>query len=178
MGTRADFYIKTKTGLQWQGSIAWDGFPDGMPFGLIYADTETSFKKELKEFFSKRDDVTLPKEGWPWPWENSNTTDYAYIFTGKTVEFSNYGGGLTNAWEYVKLYRRAKTIEDAEKILKESGCLDAGEVCGALYDKLNTEIEALQSKRKPKFPEFGTNNFQRSGKKSGLITVHADGGVE
>jgi hypothetical protein len=30
MGTRADFYIGCGRDSEWIGSIAWDGYPDGL----------------------------------------------------------------------------------------------------------------------------------------------------
>jgi hypothetical protein len=88
MGTRADFYIREGKHLKpedWKGSIAWDGYPDGIPASLKKATTKQGFTKALGAFLKKRDDATYPKEGWPWPWNNSGTTDYGYIFTGKKV---------------------------------------------------------------------------------------------
>ena len=87
MGTRADFYIKSKKLLQqgdWIGSIAWDGYPSAIPINIKKAKTELDFRMAIKRFFKKRDDVTLPKDGWPWPWNDSGTTDYTYTFNIKT----------------------------------------------------------------------------------------------
>jgi hypothetical protein len=93
MGTRADFYIKEGKHLKqedWKGSIAWDGYPDGIPTSLKKAKTKQGFMKALTAFLKKRDDATYPKEGWPWPWDNSGTTDYAYVFTGKGVVWNKH----------------------------------------------------------------------------------------
>lgn len=84
MGTRADFYLRSGKQLKkedWLGSIAWDGYPEGMPDALLKAKSKKEFLKELAIFFRDRDDVTRPDEGWPWPWETSATTDYTYIFS-------------------------------------------------------------------------------------------------
>jgi len=83
MGTRADFYIGTDENDTWLGSIGWDGYPDGISDGILKAKTKAAFITAVKRFFSKRDDVTLPDQGWPWPWEDSRTTDYAYAFSEK-----------------------------------------------------------------------------------------------
>lgn len=83
MGTRADFYSQSGKQLQqkdWIGSIAWDGYPRGIPAQIKKAKTEKEFIKECKKFFKNREDVSLPKDGWPWPWNDSSTTDYAYVF--------------------------------------------------------------------------------------------------
>ena len=83
MGTRADFYIKVGKNLvqkDWIGSIAWDGYPEGIDKTVLEAGTINQFKKACLDFFSKRDDYTKPEEGWPWPWDTSATTDYAYVY--------------------------------------------------------------------------------------------------
>lgn len=96
MGTRADFYIKKETeqDLIWIASIAWDGYPDGIDEPeVLKAQTEEEYLKLLTEFLSKRDDVTLPAQGWPWPWETSKTTDWAYCFHEGKVLGNCFGGG-------------------------------------------------------------------------------------
>lgn len=91
MGTRADFYVKTTAELEWLGSIAWDGYPDGIEASVLEADTDATFRAAVAKFFADRDDVTLPERGWPWPWNNSDTTDYAYVFAdGVGVVHKNY----------------------------------------------------------------------------------------
>ena len=37
MGTRADFYIGRGATAEWIGSIAWDGYPDGIPAPILEA---------------------------------------------------------------------------------------------------------------------------------------------
>ena len=100
MGTRADFYIGRGEEANWIGSIAWDGYPDGInpekgnfPKGLHLFDSSTvdQFKERVGMLFEGREDVTLPHQGWPWPWEDSRTTDYAYAFDGGTVWASRFG---------------------------------------------------------------------------------------
>lgn len=87
MGTRADFYIKKDKQLKaedWLGSIAWDGYPDGIPSDLKKATTPRQFVNALARFVKERNDFTSPKDGWPWPWDDSGTTDYAYVFSVKS----------------------------------------------------------------------------------------------
>jgi hypothetical protein len=100
MGTRADFYIGRGESAEWLGSIAWDGYPDGMEPELVSAETEDAFKTALAAFASKRDDWTKPEQGWPWPWETSRTTDYAYAFDEGKVWASCFGRGWQSAAEY------------------------------------------------------------------------------
>lgn len=89
MGTRADFYKtqKDEPELVWLGSIAFDGYVDGISESVLHATTVEEYEERLEEFFGGRDDVTFPKEGWPWPWNNSETTDCAYCFNGDGVMY-------------------------------------------------------------------------------------------
>lgn len=103
MGTRADFYIRTTDTLEWQGSVALDGYdveemkPEHTTksarnkscLDVRTASTEQEFRSALQAYFSHRDDVTTPDQGWPWPWEDSTTTDRAYVFSdGKVTCFA------------------------------------------------------------------------------------------
>lgn len=110
MGTRADFYIRTPTGLDWQGSVAWDGYDvDEMKqehaaqnagnqscWDVKTATSEQAFRAALQSYFSHRDDVTLPAMGWPWPWKDSTTTDRAYVFDGDKVLRFAWGKGIVD----------------------------------------------------------------------------------
>lgn len=93
MGTRADFYIggRYTKKMKWLGSIAWDGYPERIPDGIKNATTAQDYLHNLRGFSLVRDDWTPPEQGWPWPWENSDTTDFAYIFDGGKVWASNFG---------------------------------------------------------------------------------------
>ena len=84
MGTRADFYVGKGLNAKWIGSIAWDGYRDCIDTKLLKSTTEKQFRNRVKKFFSTRDDVTLPEQGWPWPWPTSEITDRSYwFFDGK-----------------------------------------------------------------------------------------------
>jgi hypothetical protein len=76
---------------EWLGSIAFDGYPDGIPRAVRSATIETQYRRELREFFVERHGVTLPGQGWPWPWEDSRTTDYAYALDEGKVWASCFG---------------------------------------------------------------------------------------
>lgn len=91
MGTRADFYVGRGEQAEWIGSIAWDGYPDGIDKQTLNCTSPEAFRHAVADFFSKRDDVTLPEQGWPWPWDDSGTTDYAYAFDGERVWASCFG---------------------------------------------------------------------------------------
>lgn len=95
MGTRADFYVSKPDGLEWLGSIAWDGYDIDH---VALASTEEQYRQSLEEFFESRDDVTRPADGWPWPWDTSNTTDYGYVFVeGHGVLYRAFGGDIRSA---------------------------------------------------------------------------------
>lgn len=94
MGTRADFYVKKDKQMEWIASKSFDGYPDGIDKKVLESKTEEQYRENLNFFFIDKDDVTLPEDGWPWPWNDSNTTDYSYIFENNKVMASNYGGKL------------------------------------------------------------------------------------
>jgi hypothetical protein len=99
MGTRADFYrggINPET-MIWLGSIAWDGYPDGIDEVVLKATTETEYAEAALAFMEPRSDYTHPEQGWPWPWEDSNTTDYAYTFADGRVVANCFGHGWFTA---------------------------------------------------------------------------------
>lgn len=97
MGTRADFYVGRGEQAEWLGSIAWDGHPESIDAQVLGCSSPEAFRHALADFFSKRDDVTLPADGWPWPWDDSRTTDYAYAFDGDTVWAAIFGRGWWKA---------------------------------------------------------------------------------
>ena len=80
MGTRADFYVGKNKDAEWIGSIAWDGYRDGIDKKLLKATTEKQFRNRVKKFLDGRDDSTYPHQGWPWPWDTSATSDCSYWF--------------------------------------------------------------------------------------------------
>lgn len=92
MGTRADFYIQGVDELDWLGSIAWDGYPEGIDAPVMAATSADEYRAALTDFFAARDDVTLPAQGWPWPWSTSATTDYGYVLIeGRGVFYCSFG---------------------------------------------------------------------------------------
>lgn len=130
MGTRADFYIKKadENELIWLASIAWDGYPDGIDNPILEAKNQTQFVAELQKMLSDREDVTLPKDGWPWPWDNSNTTDYAYCLHEGKVYANCFGNGWFDPLV------DPKEDEDPE-IIWEHKYPDMKEIKNVRYDK-------------------------------------------
>lgn len=91
MGTRADFYVGRGKDSKWLGSIAFDGYPDGIDNAILSATNESEFVEALRQLASSCDHWTSPDQGWPWPWEDSRTTDYAYALDGGKVWASCFG---------------------------------------------------------------------------------------
>lgn len=94
MGTRADFYVGKHKDAEWLGSIAWDGYREGIDTAVLSAKTEAEFREAVTAFLASRDDSTLPKDGWPWPWDNSGTSDCSYWFFDEQVwDYHGYPTG-------------------------------------------------------------------------------------
>lgn len=92
MGTRADFYVGRGPGAEWIGSIAWDGYPEGIDDAVLRAKAEDTFRSAVAGHLDGREDATRVADGWPWPWDDSRTTDYAYAFDCGRVWASCFGG--------------------------------------------------------------------------------------
>lgn len=58
MGTRADFYVGRDQGANWIGSIAWDGYTNGISAAVLRAETKTEYLDAVATFFNDRADVT------------------------------------------------------------------------------------------------------------------------
>lgn len=85
--------------MVWLGSIAFDGYPEGLPAFILNADSETYWVNDVGAMLQGRDDATLPAQGWPWPWPDSRTTDYAYTFEGGVVLACAFGHSWWRAAE-------------------------------------------------------------------------------
>lgn len=99
MGTRADFYVGRGEQAEWIGSIAYDGYPDGIIDDVKQSKDAEAFLVAVGNFIAGRDDGTTPEMGWPWPWDTSGTTDYAYAFDDGKVWASCFGGAWFIATE-------------------------------------------------------------------------------
>jgi hypothetical protein len=144
MGTRADFYVGRGEKAEWLGSIAWDGYPDGITPNVLAATTEDEFRAVVKDFATTREDWTAPEMGWPWPWDTSHTTDYAYAFDGGVV----YGSGFGHPW------------------------FDAREPEPDGWDE-ETGTEIVADGPAPVFPDMSARKAVTLGRRSGLIVVEA-----
>jgi hypothetical protein len=173
MGTRADFYIETKKGLEFLGSIGWDGYPSGIDVSVLFSDTGKEYKAAVTKFLAGREDASLPKrDGWVWPWENSNTTDYAYVFSKGKVLCSNFGSGLFNALEYRSLNNKMDSLNDVLRMdeLKKRATLSSE--LNVLAANLEKQIKEMrEAGRKPKFPDMTKIQKVSFGSNSGLMVI-------
>lgn len=92
MGTRADFYVGEGEAAEWIGSVAYDGYPDGIPDTVLCSTGVDGYRSRVADFIRSRNHGTTPDMGWPWPWEDSRTTDFAYAFCDGKVQASCFGG--------------------------------------------------------------------------------------
>lgn len=93
MGTRADFYIGIDEKAEWLGSIAYDGYPDGIPESIVRRRAEKAYRKAIASILREYHHATYPEQGWPWPWTDSCTTDYAYALHDGRVFINCFGYG-------------------------------------------------------------------------------------
>lgn len=114
MGTRADFYIGKGIEAEWIGSIAYDGYPDGIAIKILLADTEEIYRRRVTSFLLSLRHSILPEDGWPWPWKDSSGTNQVYAFFNGKVWLGHYN--LQKGWR------------DPLKDLNE-------EYCECLYEK-------------------------------------------
>lgn len=170
MGTRADFYVRDNSSdkaIYWLGSIGWDGYPEGIDKKILKAIDLETFKTVVGNFLS-REDATCNKDGWPWHWEDSNTTDYAYVFdmTEKQVFISAFGCPFFTLKEECKYnaierhyYKRLHEDEDFDKPAPD-------------FDKY---LEKIGCKEKFVFPNMkNIQNVKLDGPGSGLIVIYKE----
>lgn len=136
MGTRADFYMGRGADAEWLGSIAWDGYPEGIPDEIFAAETAESWREEVTKFLADRKDRSLPSDGWPWPWNDSTTTDYAYAWDDG-VKICGFG----HAWVTLD---GMKSYNDACQAWNDAGDYDIPEV----------EIESFSDGTPVVFPQM------------------------
>jgi len=167
MGTRADFYIGRGEGAEWIGSIAWDGYPDGLSCDVLKANSESEFREAVQEM-AHRDDWTSPEMGWPWPWEDSRTTDYAYAFDGDRVWASCFG------YTWCDL---AKAVEEERVMVDKLRAVEAG---SPEAEALEDAHEALQERlwgginsddKTAVFPNMKDKQNVTLGKRSGITFI-------
>jgi len=97
MANKADFYVGDGPTAEWVGSVAWDGYRDGLPARVREAETEEEYREAVSAFLSGRADAVTPEKGWPWPWDDSRGTNYAYAFRKGKVMGSCHGSSWWDA---------------------------------------------------------------------------------
>ena len=94
MGSKADFYIGQGQDAQWIGAVEQDGYPDAIPAEILIQVNEIMFEELVVDFLqSRRPRSFIASEGdkWPWLWEDSNMTDYSYMFFNSKVHMGHFG---------------------------------------------------------------------------------------
>ena len=163
MGTRADFYIGRDENMEWLGSQAMDGYPDGVDEAILNAPNVYSYRGAVIAQEDKRGDWTTPDMGWPWPWDDSELTDYAYTFDDGRVWASTHGG-----WFPVV------GVEAVDQALYKA-------ICAARYageEAMETTLEAMRKSfgeaydgARPPFPNMKDKQRVTMGPRSGVIVV-------
>jgi len=130
MGTRADFYVGRGEKAEWLGSIAYDGYPegltgdDGVGESLVATPcgSEAEWRERVAKFLASRENSTQVADGWPWPWTDSGTTDWAYAFDGAVVYLSCFG----RAWlAFAEFDAKTKEVERLIEAAEAAGDDDA-----------------------------------------------------
>lgn len=183
MGTRADFYVRRGEKAEWLGSVAWDGYPEGIVSKTAYDPStddcgngdaeegeptfgapelfdnkdEGSFRETVNALIERRRDGTFPKDGWPWPWEDSQTTDYTYAFDGDRVWISCFGC----EWIDYETHLKYEAMQKAHDDWDEEG--EEPPESPELEDKAAT------------FPNMKDQQNVTLGKRSGVLVFEAKG---
>jgi hypothetical protein len=84
MRNNCDFYTMDKEGnLEWIGSLFTDGSPFDLGVDLWFHVNKDQFINRVYDILAVRmEDTALREldEEWPWHWQDSQMTDYTYIF--------------------------------------------------------------------------------------------------
>jgi hypothetical protein len=149
MGTRADFYLGKGKDAEWLGSIAWDGYREGIPHEILSCHDEQEYRTLVTEFIAGREDGTKPEHGWPWPWNNSSTTDCSYWFWGGKV------------WDARGEYQ-SEVYAPCDEPEPDWGNVDDEEAATKRWLDGNDEVY---------FPDMTQKKNTTLGKRSGLIVI-------
>jgi|SRR6185312_7551197 len=172
MGTRADFYVGRGKDARWLGSIAFDGYPVGTTANdamrpIWKCTTARDYRSAVAEFLRRRDDATLPSQGWPWPWEDSGTSDYAYAYDRGAVYFSCFGHGWHNVVEYLAFQ---KTCPRAPR---DNASAEAVERYEKRLDAWQAKNDEKWEGPKVEFPNMKLVQNVTYGRRSGVLIVSA-----
>ena len=157
MTTRTDFYVgRDPKTMEWLGSIAMDGYPEGCPAILLTLTDEDEYHSKVQKILSDLDHATWPSQGWPWPWKDSHGSSFAYAFDNGVVWFT----------EFVRDYNFGKRWITYETYQDETLWTDDEYEERELIDLSNCE-EAY-------FPDMSENANVTLGERSGLIILIGD----
>jgi hypothetical protein len=94
---KADFYIASGPFSRWIGSSYINGDPVSIPYEILLSSNKVEFEENVIEFLKKRKSaISSNDDQWPWLWEDSQGTDFSYIFflEFNKVFASELGGSL------------------------------------------------------------------------------------
>jgi hypothetical protein len=95
MSDRADFYVREDGKLLWIGSLFKNGRPSSKLLEICIQLHQSLFEEMVFELIKIEGGVDRTNgEPWPWPWEDSQNTEYSYIFDDRKVYLSIMGGRL------------------------------------------------------------------------------------
>jgi hypothetical protein len=68
--------------MEWKGSLLKNGSPLDLPVEILFQLNKEQFIEKVLDHISSQiyDGVIPEADGWPWSWEDSQMTDYSYIF--------------------------------------------------------------------------------------------------
>lgn len=162
MGSRADFYVGRGEDAEWLGSIAWDGYPEGVAkdFKIMKSKSEKQYRKRIAKLLAADDSAIYPGDGWPWPWEDSHTTDFSYAWDGDRVYATCFGHGWLDRKE---IKTRRKAYRKYEEQLEKDPDYDAPPPPEIWDEDLETCV----------FPNMKNVQNVTLGKRSGLMVFEA-----
>lgn len=141
MPCRGDFYCSTESGMEWLGSLAYDGHPGHHSIRRVLTCIGEKEYRSVVGNLLQRTDATRPEMGWPWVYATSAGSDYAYCFDGKAVLISYHGSGWFTPNEDQQALRKGE------------------------WGKFQ---ETLKDRPVPSFPEMSTVRRVTSGVRSGV----------
>lgn len=78
---KADFYTGYGSNSEWLGSLLKNGSPWYIPLEVLIQVNKIMFEENTLEFLRKNDGyIRDDHDPWPHEWEDSQLTDYVYIF--------------------------------------------------------------------------------------------------
>ena len=82
--SKADFYTMDHDGsMEWLGSVVNGGGINQIPIDLLIVANLTMWEESVNQYLCNRFQSGISKDAgdkWPWHWDDSQLTDYVYIY--------------------------------------------------------------------------------------------------